>query len=131
LANFDPHKPPIGWPLLPVPHQGELRYPTLEESVRDFIRVILSTRKGEQLMRPRFGAGLDQHLQEPNTITTRRRIRDTVSEALASWERRIDVDRVDVFEVEAEPTHVRVEICYRIRRTGAQKQLGVTLELES
>lgn len=130
MANFDPHRPPIGWPLLPVPQQGELRFPSLEESVRDFVHVVLSTRKGEQLMRPHFGAGLDQYLHEPNTITTRRRIRDAIVEALASWERRIDVDRVDVFEVETRPTHVRVEIGYRIRRTGAQKQLGVTLELE-
>src|SRR5919199_5185926 len=99
----------IGWPLLPVPDAaGGLRYPTLEESVRQSVEVILRTRPGEQLMRPDFGAGLENFLREPNTVTTRRRIRDLVSQSLARWERRIGVDRVDVAEVPDEPTHVRV-----------------------
>ena len=52
--------PPIGWPLLPVPGaNGELGYPeSLADSVRQQLQVILSTRPGEQLMRPGFGAGL-------------------------------------------------------------------------
>ena len=49
----DRRRPRIGWPLLPVPNEnGELEYPTLEESVRQQIRVLLSTRPGEQLMGP-------------------------------------------------------------------------------
>jgi uncharacterized protein len=122
---------PIGWPLLPVPDaSGELRYPSLEESVRQQIRVILTTRPGEQLMRPGFGAGLEDFVHQPNTVTTRRRVRDTVSEALARWEPRIAVDRVEVWEVEERPGALRVEIGYRLRRTGAARQLGVVLELE-
>ena len=122
---------PIGWPLLPVPDgSGELRYPSLDESVRQQIRVILTTRPGEQLMRPGFGAGLEDFVHEPNTITTRRRVRDAVSEALAEWEPRIAVDRVEVWEVEDRPGALRVEIGYRLRRTGAARQLGVVLELE-
>ena len=68
--------PPIGWPLLPQPDEtGSLAYPTLEQSVRDQIRIILLTRPGEQLMRPEFGAGLENYVHEPNTLATRRRIR--------------------------------------------------------
>jgi Bacteriophage baseplate protein W len=123
--------PPLGWPLLPVPDEaGELRYPSLDESIRQQIRVILLTRPGEQLMRPDFGAGLEDFVHEPNTITTRRRVRDAVSDALERWEPRIVVDRVEVWEVEGRPGALRVEIGYRLRRTGAARQLGVVLELE-
>ncbi len=124
--------PLIGWPLLPVPDaEGRLDYPTLGDSVRQTIEVILRTRPGEQLMRPEFGAGVETLLHEPNTLATRARLRDLVSDSLARWERRISVDRLDVQEVPGRPTHVRVEIGYRIRRTGVSQQLGVVVELSA
>ncbi len=126
-----PNLPPIGWPLLPLPDaNGQLNYPTLEASVRQSIQVILRTRPGEQLMRPQFGAGLENFLHEPNTLTTRRRIRDLLSESLTAWEQRIILDRIDVNEVVGQPAQIRVELGYRLRRSGQPQQLGVTLELE-
>lgn len=123
-------RPFIGWPLLARPDaDGRLAYPTLGESVRQSIQIILQTRSGEQLMRPDFGGGLQDFLHEPNTLTTRRRIRDAISEALDRWEPRAIVDRIDVWEVEDQPSELRVEIAYRLRRTGAPQQMGLTLEL--
>ena len=124
-------RPLIGWPLLPVPDDhGQLPFPNLETSVCESIRVILSTRPGEQLMRPDFGAGLDRLLHEPNTLATRRSIRDLVQASLARWERRILLDRVEVWEVSNEPSHVSVEIAYRLARTGAAATMHLTVQLE-
>ena len=121
----------IGWPLLPLPDaNGQLRYPTLEESVRQSIQVILRTRPGEQLQHPEFGAGLENYLHEPNTLTTHRRIRDVITASLARWETRIIIDGVDVGGVDDHPSWIRVEIGYRIRRTGSPQHLGITLETE-
>jgi hypothetical protein len=120
----------VGFPLLPVPDQrGELHFPSLEKSVRDSIEVILRTRPGEQLMRPEFGAGLENFVGEPNTIATRRTIHDRIVESLGRWESRIDVERVDVLEVDGAPSRIRVEIVYRLRRTGLVQQLGLTMDL--
>ncbi|MHB9006438.1 MAG: GPW/gp25 family protein, partial [Limisphaerales bacterium] len=84
--------PPLGWPLLPLPDEGgHLRWPTLEQSVAQQIRVVLQTRPGEQLMRPDWGAGLENFLHEPNTLTTHRRLRDLVASSLGRWERRLIV----------------------------------------
>ncbi len=125
-------RPLLGWPLLTVPdEQGRLSWPTLEDSVRDLIRVVLSTRPGEQLMRPDFGAGLELLLHEPNTLATRRRIRDRVQESVAHWERRVLLDRVDVLDVEGEPSRVRVEIGYRLARSGAPATAALTVQLEA
>ncbi len=122
--------PPIGWPLLPLPDEGgQLNWPTLEQSVAQQIRVILQTRPGEQLMRPSWGAGLENFLHEPNTLTTHRRIRDLVGSSLARWEQRIIVDDIAVAAPPDQPGQVRVEIAYRLRRTGASSRLGLTLEL--
>ena len=125
-------RPLLGWPLFALPDEsGNLDYPTLEDSVRQLIRVILSTRPGEQLMRPDFGGGLDTLLNEPNTLATRRRIRDLVQDALSRWERRILLDRVEAWEVDGEPGQVRVEIAYRLARSGAPAQMGLTVQLEA
>lgn len=124
-------RPLLGWPWLPLPDvHGRLDWPEVEASVREGIRVILSTRPGEQLMRPDFGGGLDRLLHEPNTLATRRQIRDLVQDALKRWEKRILLDAVEVWEVANEPSHLRVEIAYRLARDGAPGTMNVTLQLE-
>ena len=128
----DRRRPRIGWPLLPVPNEnGELEYPTLEESVRQQIRVLLSTRPGEQLMRPDFGAGLQNFVHEPNSLTTRRRIHDSIRETIDRYETRIFLDRIDVQPDPDRPSHLRIVLGYRLRRTGQAGQMSLTLELES
>jgi len=131
IFDAKPRSPSIGWPLLPFPGEnGELTYPpALAESVRQQLQVILSTRPGEQLMRPGFGAGLAEFLGEPDTITTRRRIYDRVSEAVGRWEPRVEVDRVEVNDLSGRPGWLRIELGYRLRRTGQIMTLGVNLEL--
>ncbi len=127
---------PLGWPLLPVPDaNGQLHYPGLAQSVREQIQVLLSTRPGEQLMNPGFGAGLENLLTEPNTVATRSRIQELVGDALKRWEDRIVVDGIAVDPVSDAATGVadgvRVEIAYRLLRTGAPARVGLTLVMEA
>lgn len=127
---------PLGWPLLPVPDaNGQLHYPGLARSVREQIQVLLSTRPGEQLMHPGFGAGLENLLTEPNTVATRSRIKELVGDALKRWEDRIVVDGIAVDPVSdaatGVPDGVRVEIAYRLLRTGAPARVGLTLVMEA
>lgn len=125
-------KPPVGWPLLLFPDKnGELHYPEPAQSVRESLQVILSTRSGEQLMTPAFGAGLTDFIGQPDTITTRRRLYDRVAEAIGRWEPRVIVDRIEINEVPRKAGWMRVEIAYRLRRTGEAKTIGVSLNLES
>jgi phage baseplate assembly protein W len=121
---------PIGFPLLFRPdEQGELSFPSLEASVRQSIEIILRTRPGEQLMHAGFGAGLERMIGQPNTLATRRRIQELVQRALSEWEPRLELVRVDILEVADQPAQVRVEIIYRLRRTGSVQQLGLSMDL--
>jgi uncharacterized protein len=131
LLDTKPRAPAIGWPLLPYPDEnGVLEYPSaLAESVRQQLQVILSTRPGEQLMRPGFGAGLTEFLGEPDTIATRRRIYDRVHDTVVRWEPRVDVDRIEVTDLPGRPGWLRIELGYRLRRTGDVMTLGLNLEL--
>ena len=131
MLDAKPSPVPIGWPLFPFPNRdGELTYPsTLALSVRQQLQVILSTRPGEQLMRPDFGAGLTDFLGEPDTVATRGRVYDRVIESINRWEPRVDVDRVEVGDMPGRPGWLRVEIGYRLRRTSELMTLAVSLEL--
>ncbi len=102
------YKDPISWPFLPVPQpNGQLAYDTLEQSVRDSIRIILTTRPGEQLMQPFFGAGLQNFLDDGNTITVRRQIQTAIVNSLQTYESRIAVDNVEVEQVARVVAHPR------------------------
>ena len=124
-------KAPIGWPFLPVPNEdGEMAYPSsLADSVRQQLQVLMSTRPGEQLMRPAYGAGLTDFLGEPDNITTRKRIYDRVKDSISRWEPRVTIDRLDVSSLEGKPGWLRIELSYSLRRTGQAQSFGVSLEL--
>lgn len=119
---------PISWPFLPYPQNGQLSFPTLEQSVRDSIRVILCTRPGEQLMQPLFGGGLQNFLDEGNTLTIRRQIQATILDSLQKYESRILVDAVEVETVSGAPSQVHLQIHYRLLRTNVPQQIGVTMQ---
>ena len=123
------YQDPVGWPFLPVPVGGRLTYPTLEQSVRDNVRIILMTRPGEQLMRPRYGAGLQNFLDEGNTVTVRSQIQSAIFKSLQNYENRITVDAVDVDPVPGAASQVQVQIHYRLLRTNVSQQIGVTMQV--
>lgn len=117
-SNLAPIKADLGWPLLPVPNEdGAMQWPDLASSVKHMIEVVLRTTPGEQLMRPEFGAGLERMIHRPNTVATRARIREAITEALKRFERRILLDDVQVTEG-GTPNLVTVAILYRLRNNG-------------
>jgi phage baseplate assembly protein W len=80
-------------------------------------------------MRPRFGAGLQDFLDEGNTVALRRQIQTAILESLQNYENRIMVDAVYVDPVADAPPEVQVQIHYRLLRTNVPQQIGVTMQL--
>lgn len=123
--------PPIGWPLLPRPDaHGRLAWPDLATSVRERIRLLLLMRPGALIGARGLGVGLGDFLGRPATLDTRREIRDRVTEQLARWEPRIALEGVEVWPPEeADPGRLRLEISYRLRRTGEPGVVALTMDL--
>ena len=86
-------------------------------SVRQSIEIILSTRKGERVMRPDFGCDLDKLLFAPNNRTTQALAEFEVSEALKMWEPRIEVLDVHARAGGDNGEQLLIEIGYRVRST--------------
>jgi phage baseplate assembly protein W len=89
-----------------------------EEDIRQAVRIILETGRGERVMRPDFGAGLDDFLFEPLNTTTRALIEQRVREALVTWEPRIRVEAVDATIAGDARSRLDIRIEYRVRATN-------------
>ena len=120
-------RPPLCWPLLPVPDEsGRLAYPDLETSVRQRIEAILRTAPGEQLMRPEFGAGLEQAIHMPKSTGFREDLQRRLSAHVRAYEPRIALDRTDVAQT-SDPATLMVTIAYRIRQIGIATAISVSV----
>ena len=122
-------RPPLCWPLLPVPDDdGRIGFPDLETSVRQRIEAILRTSPGEQLMRPQFGAGLELAIHKPNTVSTRAELERSIFAHVGAFEPRIVLDRVEV-SPGTDPALVMVTLAYRIRQIGVAAAMTLSVPM--
>lgn len=101
---------------------GEIVTAAYEEDVRQAILIILQTNHGERVMRPEFGAGLNEFLFEPVNTTTMALLKTRVQDALVDWEPRIDVKSVDV-STSGELNKLEIDISYVVRATNTARNL--------
>lgn len=90
-----------------------------QQKVAESIRLILTTGLGERVMRSGFGSEVRAILFEPATPATADRLRGAIEKALARWEARIDLLRVDVAIDPQEPTRFVASLTYRLRENNA------------
>jgi phage baseplate assembly protein W len=109
---------------------ARFRFAEYEDSVSQSIRLILSTAKGERVMRPDFGCGIHDLVFSVTSQTTCDRTASEVREALARWEPRIDVEEVRVWPSE-EGTILFIHIRYQVRATNNVFNLVYPFYLES
>jgi phage baseplate assembly protein W len=118
---------PLCWPLLPLPDEnGRMSYPDLEGSVRQRIEAVLRTSPGEQLMRPYFGAGLEQAIHRPNNAGVRAELQRDIAAHVRAFEPRILLDQVEV-ATGSDPSLLIVTIGYRIRQIGVATAITVSV----
>ena len=109
-----------GWafPVAPGAAGNDVTLVEHEEDIRQAILLILETRRGERVMRPDFGAGLEDFIFEPINNTTQALIRHRVQESLVTWEPRIHVRAVTVDSSDPASGRVDIAIEYVVRTTN-------------
>jgi len=113
-----------GWRFpVSVDGRGGIAISTHEEDIEQAILVILTTAKGERVMRPEFGSSIYDFVFAPNNATTAGLIAYHVQEALARWEPRIEVTSVDVQPDPLEPSRVLINIQYVVKGTNDERNL--------
>ncbi|MEU5266857.1 MULTISPECIES: GPW/gp25 family protein [Amycolatopsis] len=92
------------------------------EEIDAALRLILSTAPGERVMRPDFGCAMWENLFAPVNFDTLGRIEQSVREAVARWEPRIEPLTVTA-TAEGDGACVSIDIAYRIRATNDHRNL--------
>jgi len=114
-----------------VGDDGSIAWSEGEINIREMIQVILRTQERERLNLPTFGAGLQQYLFEPNTVTTRFQVQDRITKALQLWEPRISLTDVNV---EQDPNDAQAAIAtieYKLVATQVKETINVSVKLGS
>jgi len=94
-----------------------------EQDVREAIWIILSTAKGERVMRPDFGCGIHELVFAAMNTATIGLVESSVREALVTWEPRVEILDLDVSTQQAHEGKLMVSIDYRVRETNNEFNL--------
>ena len=94
-----------------------------EQDVAEAVWIVLTTARGERIMRPEFGCGIHDYVFAPNNTSTKGAIAHQVQEALVRWEPRIDLVDVRVDDDPGQANLLLVHIDYRIRANNAVHNL--------
>jgi hypothetical protein len=113
-----------GWKFpVGVDPQGLVRMSEYEEDIREAIRIVLATAKGERVMRPDFGCGIHDYVFAAISTSVLGLIEASVTEALIKWEPRIELIGVKAHTEELSQGKLLISVDYRVRTTNNQFNL--------
>ncbi|NEN85223.1 GPW/gp25 family protein [Paenibacillus elgii] len=89
-----------------------------EEDIAEAIRIIVWTAKGERVMRPDFGCGVERFLFGSTDETTMHLLESDIAEAIRIWEPRVHEVEVRAEPDTDDPGKVMIRIQYEVRSTN-------------
>ena len=108
-----------GWRFpITVNAKGGIDWSEGPDRISDAIWIIIKTSLGERVMRPTFGAGVNDFVFQSNSSLIRTQLVASIKQALLKWEPRINLKQVIANPVTGEPSQVLVSIEYAIRDTN-------------
>lgn len=105
-----------GWafPVQVDRRTGRIKMVSYEDDVAEAIRIILTTRKGERVMRPTFGCDIFSFMFGSNDYSQLKLIEREIRKSLREWEHRIEKVEVNAVADAADGGRVNIEITYNI-----------------
>lgn len=108
----------FSFPVQADPLSGRIRMASEEEDIRQAVRIILMTRKGERVMRPDFGCRIYDYAFGTTDDASLYRMKNAVEESLRLWEPRIIDVEAEVTVADGESGLLMIEIGYVVRSTN-------------
>jgi len=102
---------------------GSIVMSEYENKIKESIWIILSTSKGERVMRPDFGCGIHEFVFETMNTTTLGMMESSVRDALRLWEPRIEVISAEASPDQNESGKLLIGITYVVRSTNNEFNL--------
>lgn len=108
----------FGFEPMPDRRWGSFDMVEGEVDVRQAIRIIVGTARGERVMRPDFGCGIHELPFSAISSQLVSDIEQTVTDALRRYEARIDVLNVEVDTSQSMNGVLKISLDYRVRTTN-------------
>lgn len=97
---------------------GKIKMSAYEDDIAEAIRIILWTAKGERVMRPDFGCGVQNYLFGFTDETTLKLLESDIQEAIRVWEPRVHEVEVRTVLDHASPAKLLIHVSYVVRSTN-------------
>ena len=102
---------------------------TTYEQVKSNIKNLLLTKKGERILQPEFGSGLQELLFEFNDVDLEERIEETVTEAIETWIPYVTVETIEIEQTDylKDRNKANVSLTFRIGEDVQLNELTFTV----
>lgn len=109
-----------GWkfPVQVDKSTGRIMLSEHEEDIKEAIRIIISTYKGERVMRGDFGSRAKDFVFDTNDLGQLTMMQKEIEQSINEWEPRIDELEVEVVKDYGDTSRVLVNISYVVRSTN-------------
>lgn len=97
---------------------GRIKTSSYEEDIKESIRIILLTARGERVMHPDFGCGIHDYIYESINTINLGLIELSVKQALNAWEKRIESVEVKALTDSLTGGKLNISIDYKVSLTN-------------
>lgn len=123
----------MGWafPVRIDEKTGKIKTTTLEEDIKQSVKILLNTIRGERLKHNNYGSQLNRFVFEPMSYTLVNEIEEEVYETLHYWEKRIEDINIEILHKKSNDTELLIHISYTIVETQARDDINYEYSLSN
>ncbi len=121
-----------GWSFPPSfeKPEGKVKLTSGREDIERSLKILLGTKLGERVMRPRYGCNLDDMVFESFNLSLKTYMKDLIESAVLYHEPRIEPLNVNIDESFIYEGRLMIEIEYNIRATNSRYNMVFPFYLE-
>jgi len=121
----------LDFPIARVPNQdGYFKTTkTTIESIKNNIKLLLKTQRGERVMQPNLGLNIRRFLFEQITENTQIEIENDIVDTFATWLPFVELREIDIDTGNQDKNQININIVFNIKRApNTTESVGVVLE---
>ena len=121
----------IDFPFARVPNEGGYfkTTKTTIESIKNNIKLLLKTQRGERVFQPNLGLDIRRFLFEQITEDTQVQIENDIVDTFATWLPFVELREIDIDTGSQDKNQIKINIVFNIKRApNATESVGVVLE---
>ncbi len=123
----------MGWafPIGIDEKTGKIKTTSLEEDIKQSVKILLNTVRGERLKHSNYGSQLTRFVFEPISYHLVREIEEEVYNTLRYWEKRIEDIDIEILHKTSNDSELLIHISYMIVETKIRDDINYAYSLSN